>query len=78
MALLEAAKNSYPAIQSKDIRCESSPGLCKTHCRFKREERTTCANKWLTYQKERGEYQVLMSFPGIGEINSCSHYWRTR
>ena len=42
IALLEAAKNRYPAISKDDIRCEQVRDYAKSDCRLKGEKRSTC------------------------------------
>ena len=71
LLLLEAAKNSYPAIQTNDIRCDQVRDYAATYCGIKGKERRSLSNKWLSCQKERKEYTVFRSFPGIGDTTAC-------
>ncbi|AJS59365.1 IS110 family transposase [Paenibacillus sp. IHBB 10380] len=69
MALLEAAKNSYPAISKDDVRCEQVRDYAKrmAHLKGKKE---ALVKKMVELSRERTEYQVLISFPGIGEATA--------
>lgn len=68
--LLLVAKNSYPAIEASDIRCEQVRDYASriADLRDKREE---IIAKMVTLSVGRKEYRILRSFPGIGEATAC-------
>ena len=69
MALLEAASKSYPAIKRNDIRCEQVRDYAKRIADLK-EKKEQLVQQMVALSKERREYQILMSFPGIGETTA--------
>jgi transposase len=69
MALLEAASQSYPAIKRNDIRCEQVRDYAKRMANLK-EKKEQLVQQMVVLSKERREYQILMSFPGIGETTA--------
>lgn len=69
MALLEAASQSYPAIKRNDIRCEQVRDYAKRIANLK-EKKEQLIQQMVALSKERREYQILMSFPGIGETTA--------
>lgn len=69
MALLEAAKNSYPAIMREDVRCKQVRDYAKRIADLK-EKKAQLVEEMVDLSKERTEYKVLMSFPGIGEVTA--------
>jgi transposase len=69
MALLEAASQSYPAIKRNDIRCEQVRDYAKRIANLK-EKKEQLVQQMVVLSKERREYQILMSFPGIGETTA--------
>lgn len=69
IVLLEAAKESYPAISSTDIRCEQVKDYAKRIADLK-EKKEQLVKQMVELSEERSEYQVLMSFPGIGETTA--------
>lgn len=69
MALLEAASQSYPAVKRNNIRCEQVRDYAKRIADLK-EKKEQLVQQMVALSKERGEYQILMSFPGIGETTA--------
>ncbi|MGC4379455.1 IS110 family transposase [Fictibacillus sp. Mic-4] len=69
IALLEAAKTSYPAISKEDIRCEQVKDYANRIADLK-EKKEKLVKQMVELSKERLEYQVLRSFPGIGETTA--------
>jgi len=67
IVLLEAAQESYPTIFSTDIRCEHVNDYAKRIADLK-EKKEQLVKQMIELSEERSEYQVLMPFPGIGEI----------
>ncbi|MGE7926090.1 IS110 family transposase [Viridibacillus arvi] len=69
IALLEAAKDSYPAISKEDVRCEQVRDYAKRIADLK-EKKENLVKQMVELSKNRKEYQVLISFPGIGEATA--------
>ncbi|MBW3492081.1 IS110 family transposase [Bacillus sp. FDAARGOS_1420] len=69
IALLEAAKTSYPAISRKDVRCEQVKDYASRITGLK-EKKAQLVKLMVELSNERTEYHVLRSFPGIGEITA--------
>ncbi|WP_338751673.1 IS110 family transposase [Bacillus sp. FJAT-52991] len=69
LALLEAAKDSYPAISKEDVRCEQVRDYAKRISDLK-EKKEGLVKQMVELSKERTEYNVLISFPGIGEATA--------
>lgn len=69
VALLEAATQSYPAIKRTDIRCEQVRDYAKRISDLK-EKKEHLVQQMVSLSEERHEYQILMSFPGIGETTA--------
>lgn len=69
IVLLEAAKESYPAISTKDIRCEQVKDYAKRIADLK-EKKESLVKQMVTISEDRPEFQVLMSFPGIGDVTA--------
>lgn len=67
--LLEAAQESYPAITSTDVRCEQVKDYAKRIADLK-EKKEQLVKQMVELSKNRSEYQVLLSFPGIGEATA--------
>lgn len=67
--LIEAAKNSYPGIRSTDIRCEQVKDYAKRMADLK-EKKEQLVKQMVQLSRERSEYHVLMSCPGIGETTA--------
>ena len=69
MALLQAAQNAYPAISKDDVRCEQVRDYARRIADLK-EKKEQLVKRMVELSEERGEYQVLLSFPGIGETTA--------
>lgn len=69
IVLLEAATDSYPAISSIDIRCEQVKDYAKRIADLK-EKKEQLVKQMVELSKDRTEFQVLLSFPGIGETTA--------
>lgn len=69
IVLLDAAKESYPAISPTDIRCEQVKDYAKRIAELK-EKKEQLVKQMVDLSKERPEFQVLISFPGIGEATA--------
>ncbi|PLS16122.1 IS110 family transposase [Bacillus sp. M6-12] len=69
IALLEAAKESYPAISKEDVRCEQVREYAKRIAEL-RDKKEQLVKQMVELSTERIEYQVLLSFPGIGEVTA--------
>lgn len=67
--LLEAARLSYPAISRNDIRCEQVRDYARRISDLK-EKKEQLIKQMVTLSEDKVEYQVLMSFPGIGETTA--------
>ncbi|CDQ40507.1 IS110 family RNA-guided transposase [Virgibacillus salexigens] len=68
--LLLVAKNSYPAIDASDVRCEQVRDYASriADLRDKKEE---IIAKMVALSLDRKEYHILRSFPGIGDATAC-------
>ena len=69
IALIEAAKDTYPAISKDDIRCDQVRDYAKRIADLK-EKREQLVLKMVELSKDKREYQILISFPGIGETTA--------
>lgn len=69
IALLEAAKISYPAISRNDVRCDQIKDYASRIADLK-EKKEQLVKHMVERSKERLEYQVLQSFPGIGDATA--------
>lgn len=69
IALLEAAKTSYPAISRDDVRCEQVKDYARRIVDLK-ERKEQLVKQMVELSNERTEYHVLLSFPGIGETTA--------
>lgn len=68
--LLEAAENSYPAIESTDIRCDQVRDYaCRIADLVKKKEQLV--KQMVAMSKGKTEYRVLRSIPGIGDTTAC-------
>ncbi|WP_078412155.1 IS110 family RNA-guided transposase [Priestia abyssalis] len=65
LQLLEAAQDSYPAVDAEDVRCDQLRVYAKRHLAILRQ-REALIKQMAELSKERKDYQVLISFPGIG------------
>lgn len=70
IALLEAAQNSYPAIKSTDVRCEQVRDYANRIAELK-DKKEALVQQMITLSKDRKEYIVLRSIPGIGDSTAC-------
>lgn len=68
--LLEAAENSYPAIKPTDIRCEQVKDYAARIADLK-EKKDALVKQMVELSKERQEYHVLRSIPGVGDSTAC-------
>lgn len=65
IALIEASHQSYPAVSSSDVLCEQ----LRTYARRYQDllqQKEQCIKDMVQLAKERSEYKVILSFPGIG------------
>jgi transposase len=69
VALYEAAKEAYPAITQEDIRCEQVRDYAKRLSELK-EKKESIIRQSVKLSEDRVMYQVLRSFPGIGELTA--------
>lgn len=69
LALMEAAKDSYPAISKDDVRCNQVRDYASRIADLK-EKKEQLVKQMSELSKERIEYQVLLSFPGVGEATA--------
>ncbi|MFB5285442.1 IS110 family transposase [Peribacillus sp. Hz7] len=69
VALLEAAHNSYPAISKDDVRCEQVREYARRIAELK-TKKELLVRQMVELSKNQQEYQVLISFPGIGEATA--------
>lgn len=69
LALLEIAKDPYPAISRKDVRCEQVKDYAKRIAELK-EKKKQLVKEMVELSTGRKEYQILISFPGIGEVTA--------
>lgn len=70
IALIEAAKNSYPAIQCTDVRCDQVRDYA-TRIGELKEKKEALVQQMTELSRERQEYVVLRSIPGIGDSTAC-------
>lgn len=64
--LITAAENSYSAIRSEDVRCEHLKHYAKRIVDLVNQKKDII-KQMVELSKERVDFQVLVSFPGIGE-----------
>ncbi|MBS4213972.1 IS110 family transposase [Neobacillus rhizophilus] len=64
--LLEAAQDSYPAVDMNDIRCEQLKDYANRYLALLRKQKELI-DLMVELSKERKEYRILLSLPGIGE-----------
>src|SRR5690606_8959169 len=69
LALLGAARNPYPAIARVDIRCEQVRDYAKRIAEMK-EKKEQLIKQIVERSKDQKMYEVLLSFPGIGEATA--------
>jgi transposase len=63
--LVHAAQDSYPAVDADDVRCEQLRQYAKRYIALLRQ-REELIQQMVELSRERKEYQVLISIPGIG------------
>lgn len=68
--LLEAAQNSYPAIQENDIRCDQIRDYAARIMDLV-EKKEFIVKQMVEMSEGRNEYEVLRSIPGIGDTTAC-------
>src|SRR5699024_9194015 len=68
--LLEAAKNSYPAIDSTDFRCNQVRDYASRIIDLF-EKKTKIVQEMVSISESKKEYKILRSIPGIGEATAC-------
>lgn len=68
--LLELAKESYPAIKHTDIRCDQIRDYAE-RLSVLTKKKIGIVNKMTEMSRDRIDFQVLMSFPGIAETTAC-------
>lgn len=69
IALIQAAEGSYSSISSSDVRCEQARDYAKRLADLY-EKKQQLVKQMVELSKNRKEYQVLLSFPGIGEVTA--------
>lgn len=70
VVLLKAAENSYPAIEPTDIRCDQVRDYARRIADLM-EKKDQLVKQMVELSKERKEYKVLRSIPGIGDTTAC-------
>lgn len=70
LQLMNAAKNSYPAIEKNDYRCQLIKLYAKKLLNFF-EEQDLIIQEMAALSEGRKEYRVLLSFPGIQNTTAC-------
>src|SRR5699024_9601151 len=68
--ILEAAKNSYPAIDSTDFRCNQVRDYASRIIDLF-EKKTKIVQEMVSISESKKEYKILRSIPGIGEATAC-------
>lgn len=68
--LLEAARNSYPAIEPTDIRCDQVRDYARRIADLS-EKKEQLVKRMVELSEGKREYQVLCSIPGIGDTTAC-------
>lgn len=69
LTLIELAKNSYPAMSRKDVRCEQLRDYAKRIIELK-AKKARLVKQMDDLSKDRKEYQILLSIPGIGKVTA--------
>lgn len=67
--LISAAENSYSAIRPGDVRCQHLKQYAKRILELV-EQKKEIVRQMVDLSKERVDFQVLVSFPGIGETTA--------
>ena len=68
--LMEAANNSYPAINDEDYRCRLIKQYAKKILELI-EEQDLIIKEMAALSAGRKDYRVLLSFPGIQDVTAC-------
>lgn len=68
--LVEAAKNSYPAIQPTDVRCHQIRDYATRLAELK-EKKEELVQQMVALSREKREYIILRSIPGISDSTAC-------
>lgn len=69
IVLLEAAKESYPAISPMDVRCAQVKDYAKRIAELK-EKKEQLVKQMIELSEGKKEYKILRSFPGIGDTTA--------
>lgn len=69
LRLLAAAENTYPAIQETDVRCQHLKHYAGRILELKQQKKEII-KQMVQLSKERLDFQVLRSFPGVGETTA--------
>src|SRR5690606_13714520 len=64
--LINAAENSYSAIRPEDVRCQHLRHYAKRILELV-DQKKDIIRQMVDLSKDRVDFQVLVSFPGIGE-----------
>jgi len=67
--LLKAGEESYASITSEDVRCQHSKHYAKRILELQNQKKEVI-QQMVEQSSERMEFQVLISFPGIGETTA--------
>lgn len=65
--LIDAAQDSYPAVDQDDIRCEQLKDYAQRSLAILRKREELIQQMADHLSKERNEYRILISVPGIGK-----------
>lgn len=68
--LLEAAENSYPAIEPTDIRCDQVRDYARRIADLM-EKKEELVKQMVAMSEGKKEHRVLRSIPGIGDTTAC-------
>ncbi|MDG5470509.1 IS110 family transposase [Jeotgalibacillus sp. ET6] len=66
ITLLKASKGSYPSITSGDVRCQHIKNYARRILELQVQKKEVI-QQMVELSKDRVEYQVFLSFPGVGE-----------
>lgn len=69
ISLRLAAENSYPAIHQNDVRCQHLQDDAERILELKQKKKEI-VKQMVALSEKRMDYQVLLSFPGIGETTA--------
>lgn len=70
VVLLDAARNSYPAIKEQDVRCHQVRDYAARISDLL-EKKASIVKQMTEMSKEKKEYVVFRSIPGIGDSTAC-------